>query len=63
VIPKPRDPRTPLQQTRDRIAAARRQLQGEYLSRSTRQQLSDHIWELIQAEQAILAAQEPTRTA
>lgn len=59
MTPKPRDPRTPLERNRDQLAAARKQLIGdEYLSRRTRQQLSDRIWELTKERQTLLVGQK-----
>jgi hypothetical protein len=53
MIPKPCDARTPLQQTSDRLAAARRQLVGTYLSRSERREVADRIWELTETERRL----------
>ncbi|MFD8078201.1 hypothetical protein ACFV3E_36740 [Streptomyces sp. NPDC059718] len=52
-IPKPCDPRTPLQQVSDQLTAARQQLLGGSLSRSQRQVLANRIGGLEQEAQRL----------
>ncbi|MFE9341295.1 hypothetical protein [Streptomyces sp. NPDC007063] len=45
-IPMPADPRTPLQAAQDRLAAARKRLVDQELTRQERREVADTIWEL-----------------